>query len=79
MDIDAWTMYGKWDDKHSTSIRQESDNQDEEYRLHVWVAGMMYVHQEDVAEIARNRHVECERCEISYKQFKQGGFIQTCN
>lgn len=38
----------------------------EEYKSHTWVAGMMYVHNEDVATIARNRLVECEKCGISY-------------
>jgi hypothetical protein len=30
---------------------------------HSWVAGMMYVHDEDLVTIAAMRPVECERCE----------------
>lgn len=30
---------------------------------HRWVAGMMYVHDEDLVSVARVRNVECERCE----------------
>ena len=34
---------------------------------HTWVAGMLYVHSEDVAEVhAAGRRVECERCETVY-------------
>lgn len=29
---------------------------------HSWVAGMMHVSDEDVAEVAKMRRVECERC-----------------
>jgi hypothetical protein len=32
---------------------------------HVWVAGMMYVHDEDLAGCAAARTVECERCELT--------------
>lgn len=46
------------------------DNPDIQPNKHSWVAGMMYVHEEDVASIARNRHVECEKCEISYESDK---------
>lgn len=37
---------------------------------HNWVAGMMYVSEEDVEDIARNRHVECEKCKMSYESGK---------
>lgn len=30
---------------------------------HTWVAGMMYVADEDLATVAANRKVECEDCE----------------
>lgn len=33
---------------------------------HSWVAGMMYVHDEDLDAVARMRTVECERCEVVY-------------
>lgn len=38
---------------------------------HVWVAGMMYVHEEDARQTAIERarfggHVECEACEQRY-------------
>jgi hypothetical protein len=33
---------------------------------HVWVAGMMYVHDEDVESVAAVRPVECERCEVPF-------------
>lgn len=33
---------------------------------HTWVAGMCYVHDEDVESVAAVRHVECEKCETSY-------------
>lgn len=33
---------------------------------HVWVAGMMYVHDEDVEAVAAIRPVECERCEVPF-------------
>ncbi len=32
----------------------------------VWVAGMMYVNDEDVDAISRARYVECEHCGVSY-------------
>jgi hypothetical protein len=35
-------------------------------RTHTWVAGMMYVHAEDVEDVAAARPVECERCERTY-------------
>ncbi len=55
------------------------DNPDILPNKHTWVAGMMIVHEEDAAEIARNRgHVECDECGISYKQYAIGGFSQTC-
>lgn len=31
---------------------------------HSFVAGMMYVHDEDVITISTNRDVECERCKL---------------
>jgi virulence-associated protein VapD len=39
---------------------------------HRWVAGSMYVHDEDVATVARARQVfrqtvECEKCEHVYE------------
>ena len=34
---------------------------------HRWVAGMMYVHDEDVESVAAVRPVECERCEYVYQ------------
>lgn len=39
--------------------------------LHAWVAGMMYVHEEDLDSTARERAewggtVECEKCEMTY-------------
>src|SRR5574341_560762 len=33
------------------------------YCGHVWIAGMMYVHEEDLGAVASVRRVECERCE----------------
>lgn len=33
---------------------------------HSWVAGMVYVHDEDLDMVARMRRVECERCETVY-------------
>ncbi len=35
---------------------------------HAWVAGMMNVHDEDVAAVAAARPVECERCGQTYGQ-----------
>lgn len=35
---------------------------------HTWVAGMMYVHAEDVASVAVIRDVACERCEKVYAE-----------
>jgi hypothetical protein len=32
---------------------------------HSWVAGMMYVHAEDLAGVAAVRTAECERCELT--------------
>jgi hypothetical protein len=34
---------------------------------HTWVAGMFYVHYEDVRETARHRRVQCETCELVYR------------
>lgn len=39
--------------------------------LHAWVAGMMYVHEEDLEATARDRAewggtVECEKCDMIY-------------
>lgn len=33
---------------------------------HRWVAGMMYVHDEDVAAVAAIRPVVCEKCDAPY-------------
>ena len=33
---------------------------------HTWIAGMFYVHYEDVEEAARHRHVQCEKCDLVY-------------
>ena len=30
---------------------------------HEWVAGMMIVHPEDLAAVARDRKVECSKCD----------------
>lgn len=35
---------------------------------HLWVAGMCYVADEDVSEVAKTRSVECERCETKYAE-----------
>lgn len=35
---------------------------------HAWVAGMMYVNNEDVSEVAKVRAVECEDCETVYRE-----------
>lgn len=35
---------------------------------HTWVAGMMYVHDEDVETVAAERHVSCEKCDASWSQ-----------
>ena len=32
---------------------------------HSWVAGVMVVHDEDLATVAASRTVECERCELT--------------
>lgn len=32
---------------------------------HVWIAGMMHVHSEDVAECAKRRKLECEQCDAT--------------
>jgi hypothetical protein len=32
---------------------------------HSWVAGMMYVHDEDLATVAAVRTVECEHCDVT--------------
>ena len=40
--------------------------QDSRRCLHAWVAGMMYVNDEDVADVAEVRPVECESCERTY-------------
>jgi hypothetical protein len=37
---------------------------------HVWVAGMMYVHVEDVEAIAKIRKVTCEKCDVRYNHNK---------
>lgn len=34
--------------------------------LHAWVAGMMYVHVEDLEEVSKHRKVECEECDLVY-------------
>jgi hypothetical protein len=39
---------------------------DENECRHSWVAGMMYVDDEDLDYIAANRKVECEKCEEVY-------------
>ena len=33
---------------------------------HSWVAGMMYVHDEDLDDVAAVRKVECEKCDKVY-------------
>jgi hypothetical protein len=33
---------------------------------HVWVAGMMHVHTEDLATVAAIRAVTCESCDLAY-------------
>lgn len=33
---------------------------------HLWTAGLVYVHPEDVAEVARVRPVTCQRCDRVY-------------
>jgi hypothetical protein len=35
--------------------------------LHEWTAGMMIVHDEDVAAVAALRPVECSKCELAYR------------
>jgi hypothetical protein len=39
---------------------------DQDTCLHAWVAGMMYVHEEDLEYVAAARQVECEKCEKIY-------------
>lgn len=34
---------------------------------HTWIAGMMYVNDEDVEAVAAVRTVECETCERVYR------------
>ncbi len=38
---------------------------------HVWVAGMMYVHDEDAAAVAAVRPVVCESCDTTYSDTQQ--------
>ena len=35
--------------------------------LHVWVAGLMYVTDEDVEAVAAARLVVCQKCEVKYQ------------
>jgi hypothetical protein len=34
--------------------------------VHSWVAGMMYVDDEDLEFVAQRRRIECEKCEKVY-------------
>lgn len=45
--------------------------------VHSWVAGMMYVHAEDLEFVADSRRgpegIECEGCEITYREYRDSG------
>jgi hypothetical protein len=41
--------------------------QDQKDCQHAWVAGMMYVHPEDLLSVAAAREVECEKCELIFR------------
>jgi len=40
---------------------------DQEECLHAWVAGIMYVHPEDLEQVAAMREVTCEKCDKVYQ------------
>lgn len=48
------------------------DNCPESQLGHSWVAGMMRVHEEDLAFVAAQRQVECERCGYVYQSGGDG-------
>ena len=39
---------------------------------HAWIAGMMYVNEEDVPGVMKTRNVECEKCEHILRKLESG-------
>jgi hypothetical protein len=54
-------------DARSTEREEWIMRQDQQECQHAWVAGMMYVHEEDLDYVAQVRQVECEKCELIYQ------------
>jgi len=46
-------------------------DKDQEGCQHAWVAGMMYVHPEDLDYVASVRPVACEKCDEVYQADKE--------
>jgi hypothetical protein len=61
------------DARSTKSIRKKGImRQDQRDCPHAWVAGMMYVHPEDLDYVAKVREVECEKCELIYQSRTEG-------